>query len=184
MPQHYPVDPIKRFSKFNGNTAPPSLLKDGRNCKWPEEGGLPHRQANLLCLEEIHEPQPQAGSDFDPLTHRAVRLDPVDDFVAETTTYGWVIEELSDIEKTAKARETQREELRVSWDALDPYLRGPYRPLFDSANKLLDEGDDEAAVEMIDSAEPTAKIAGDPTMQATFDAVKATFKEAIEALPS
>lgn len=72
--------------------------------------------------------------------------------------------------------------LRQQWDSLPAWINGPYRPLFDAANRLLDEGSDEAAFEMIDAVEPTAKITNDPEKSAIFAVVKAQFLAAIESL--
>ena len=98
-------------------------------------------------------------------------------------------EEMEDVLSSLKAdtiakaaREATRSTLRAQWDKLDPYIRGPYRPLFDAANRLLDENDDDAAIEMIDSAEPTLKISEDPIKLATFNYVKTQFMGAIKSL--
>lgn len=80
------------------------------------------------------------------------------------------------------ARAATRAALRAQWDLLPPWINGPYRPLFDSANRLLDEGADEAAFEMIDVVEPTAKIANDPEKSAIFAAVKTQFLSVIKSL--
>lgn len=82
---------------------------------------------------------------------------------------------------TADERQRNRAALRTQWDGLPAYIRGPYRPLFDSANRLLDEGDDTAAAEMIRLAEPMPGHSG--SERATFDAVKAQFYNAINNLP-
>jgi len=88
-------------------------------------------------------------------------------------------------------RATTRTALRTQWDGLPAWINGPYRPLFDAANRLLDEGSDEAAFEMIDAVEPTAKILNDPkaypelggaTRAQYFAAVKAQFAAAIQSL--
>lgn len=88
-------------------------------------------------------------------------------------------------------RLSTRASLRVQWDALPAWINGPYRPLFDAANRLLDEGLDEAAFEMIDSVEPNTKIVGDlkiyPELGGTtraqyFAAVKEQFLSVIKSL--
>lgn len=81
-------------------------------------------------------------------------------------------------------RSATRTALRQQWDSLPAWINGPYRPLFDAANRLLDEGLDDAAFEMIDAVEPTAKIANDPEKSATFAAVKTQFAAAIQSLKS
>ena len=84
--------------------------------------------------------------------------------------------------ETQATRATTRTALRTQWDSLPAWINGPYRPLFDAANRLLDEGSDEAAFEMIDAVEPTAKIAADPEKSAIFAAVKAQLAAAIQSL--
>lgn len=88
-------------------------------------------------------------------------------------------------------RLSTRASLRVQWDALPAWINGPYRPLFDAANRLLDEGLDEAAFEMIDSVEPSTKIVGDlkiypelggATRAQYFAAVKEQFLSVVKSL--
>lgn len=88
-------------------------------------------------------------------------------------------------------RLSTRASLRVQWDALPAWINGPYRPLFDAANRLLDEGLDEAAFEMIDSVEPNTKIVGDlkiypelggATRAQYFAAVKEQFLSVVKSL--
>lgn len=79
-------------------------------------------------------------------------------------------------------RATTRTALRQQWDGLPAWINGPYRPLFDAANRLLDEGSDEAAFEMIDSVEPNTKITNDPEKSAIFATVKTQFLTVIESL--
>ena len=83
---------------------------------------------------------------------------------------------------SAVTRSATRTALRAQWDSLPAWINGPYRPLFDAANLLLDEGADEAAFEMIDVVEPTAKIANDPEKSAIFAAVKTQFLSVIKSL--
>lgn len=85
-------------------------------------------------------------------------------------------------QEKADVREATRTALREQWDALPAWINGPYRPLFDAANRLLDEGLDEAAFEMIDEVEPTVKITNDPEKSAIFASVKAQFLSVIESL--
>lgn len=88
-------------------------------------------------------------------------------------------------------RLSTRASLRVQWDALPAWINGPYRPLFDAVNRLLDEGLDEAAFEMIDSVEPNTKIVGDlkiypelggATRAQYFAAVKEQFLSVVKSL--
>lgn len=97
---------------------------------------------------------------------------------------GWqeALAAAADLAATATARADARAALRSQWDALPPWIRGPYRHLFDSANSLLDAGDDEAAVAMIDYAAPRAAFTEEQAT--TFQEVKASFSAAVAALPS
>lgn len=80
------------------------------------------------------------------------------------------------------ARAAARTAMWQQWDGLPAWIRGPYRPLFDAANNLLDEGDDEAAAEMILAAEPTAAILADPTVYPELgDVTKQQFFAAVQA---
>lgn len=94
-------------------------------------------------------------------------------------------------ELAKSVREDARLSLQEQWSNLPAWIRGPYRPLFDAANSLLDEGDDEAAFEMIDSAEPMAAILNDTDIYASlggltkadfFNTVKSQFRQAIQTL--
>lgn len=84
--------------------------------------------------------------------------------------------------QAATARAAARATLRTDWSALPSWIRGPYRPLFDAANQLLDEGADEDAVAMIEYAEPMPAFSAEQV--ATFEQVRATFAAAIAALPA
>lgn len=75
-----------------------------------------------------------------------------------------------------------RSAMRVQWGNLPEWIRGPYRPEFDAANNLLDEGDDVAASSMISSIQPTQFILEDATRLATFTAVKSIFSEQVANL--
>lgn len=80
-----------------------------------------------------------------------------------------------------KLRAASRVALRAAWDALPAFIRGPYRPEFEAANRLLDEGDDAGAIALIEYA--PAKPDFTIEQVATFAAVKAQMKAGIEALP-
>lgn len=92
------------------------------------------------------------------------------------------VEAALDADAAIPARQQSRSALRDAWNALPAWIRGPYRPLFDVANSLLDEGDDDAAAAMIEFAAPLDAF--DATQQATFAAVKAQFQAGIESLPA
>ena len=78
------------------------------------------------------------------------------------------------------ARAQGRSALYAAWQALPAYIRGPFREKFEVANTLLDEGDDEAAIAMIEYAEAPASYTLE---QATvFAATKTAMKAGIENL--
>jgi hypothetical protein len=84
--------------------------------------------------------------------------------------------QLADIQ----ARANGRSALRAAWDSLPAYIRGPFREKFEVANTLLDEGDDEAAIAMIEYAEaPSSYTAEQITV---FSATKTAMKTGIENL--
>lgn len=78
-------------------------------------------------------------------------------------------------------RAAGRAGLREKWEQLPAYIRGPYRDKFDAANRLLDEGDDEGAIALIEYAAPAAGFT--PQQAAVFSAVQMEMKAGIEALP-
>lgn len=91
------------------------------------------------------------------------------------------------VESILLAQQTQREAraagraaLRASWNALPAYIRGPFREKFQIANTFLDEGDDEAALAMIEYAEAPSNYTLEQI--AVFVATKATMKTGIENL--
>ena len=90
----------------------------------------------------------------------------------------WV--EPSPAELAAAERSAQRTALRQQWDALPDYIRGPFRDKFEAANRLLDEGDDDAAIALIEYAEAPASF--DAEQIATFAATQAAMKAGIEGL--
>lgn len=82
--------------------------------------------------------------------------------------------------EAASLRAAARATMREQWDGLPAWIRGPFQPLFSAANALLDEGDDDAAAEMIRYAVPPQ---GYTTKQATtFAQVKQQFADAFAAL--
>jgi hypothetical protein len=80
----------------------------------------------------------------------------------------------------AASRATSRAALRQQWDALPAIYRGPYRPEFEAANRLLDEGDDEGAAAIIAYAAP--KPGFTEAEVATFKAIKSQMAAGIVAL--
>jgi len=72
--------------------------------------------------------------------------------VAEIEAARPAVEAAIDAAALIPKRADVRSALRAQWDALPAWIRGPYRPLFDAANALLDEGDDDAAKAMINEA--------------------------------
>lgn len=90
----------------------------------------------------------------------------------------WV--EPSPAELAAAERSAQRTALRQQWDALPDFIRGPFRDKFEAANRLLDEGDDDAAIALIEYAEAPASFTA--TQLATFAATQAAMKAGIEGL--
>lgn len=77
-------------------------------------------------------------------------------------------------------RATKRATLRARWDSLPSWIRGPFRPAFEAANRLLDEGDDDAAADLIRYQTPPPDY--DSTKLAVFAAVKSEFAAAIDEL--
>jgi hypothetical protein len=87
---------------------------------------------------------------------------------------------IADQQGAIDARAAGRSALYGAWQALPAYIRGPFREKFEVANTLLDEGDDEAAIAMIEYAEaPTSYTAEQITV---FAATKTAMKAGIENL--
>lgn len=82
----------------------------------------------------------------------------------------------------AATRTTTRAALRAQWKTQPSWMRGPYHDKFSSFFSLLDEGDKDAALEMIESIEPTRKITKDAARLTQFNGVKAQFAAAIQNL--
>lgn len=78
------------------------------------------------------------------------------------------------------ARAAGRSVLYGAWQALPAYIRGPFREKFEVANTLLDEGDDEAAIAMIEYAEAPASYTAEQLT--VFSATKTAMKAGIENL--
>lgn len=86
----------------------------------------------------------------------------------------------AEVQAKLAARAAGRSALREAWDALPPFIRGPYRTHFEAVNSLLDEGDNEGAIALIEFAQPVATFRSE--QMATFEAVQAQMKAGIEAL--
>ena len=87
---------------------------------------------------------------------------------------------IADQQAAIDTRAAGRSALYSAWQALPAYIRGPFREKFEVANTLLDEGDDEAAIAMIEYAEAPASYTLE---QATvFAATKTAMKAGIENL--
>lgn len=133
----------------------------------------PDLDPDLAWLEEWEGDKPA----FDAATHHLTSSDVVDEGAGTVTkTY------TAEAHNSVQLRAVSRTAMRTQWDGLPAYIRGPYRPLFDAANELLDEGDFDAAVAMVDAAEANGIISADPTKEATFNAVKAQFAAGVTAL--
>ena len=83
--------------------------------------------------------------------------------------------------ETERSRAAGRASLRTAWDGLPSWIRGPYRDKFEVANRLLDEGDDEAARDLIKYATPLPD--SEETPLAAFEAARAQMMSGIDALP-
>lgn len=78
-------------------------------------------------------------------------------------------------------RTLARDALAAEWRDLPDWVRGPCDPIFESASRLLDKGEDSAAIALIDYASPP------PTYDAeqidVFAGLAAHFSAAIASLP-
>jgi hypothetical protein len=87
---------------------------------------------------------------------------------------------LSAVETTARERYENLSNLRNQWRGLPDFIRGPFRDKFEAASRLLDEGDDEAAVALIEYCEPPVSFSEDQIE--TFSTIKTEIKSAIQSL--
>lgn len=87
---------------------------------------------------------------------------------------------IADRENAIAHRAQGRSALYSAWQALPAYIRGPFREKFEVANTLLDEGDDEAAIAMIDYAEAPSTFSLEQA--SVFAATKTAMKAGIENL--
>ncbi len=108
--------------------------------------------------------------------------DPATQHAPEWADGAWVVRDLTEGELAAIARTSSRSSLRTIWDNLPAYIRGPYRPQFEAANRLLDEGDDVGAADLIQYATPCPSY--DQWQFDAFESVKSTLLAGIESLPA
>ncbi len=106
---------------------------------------------------------------------------------SEYATWGngeWIVpsQEYIDSIISAQDRATQRTALKQQWDALPAYIRGPYRDKFEAANRLLDEGDDESAIALIEYTEPMPGFTDDQIN--IFNIAKQQRQQGIANLPN
>lgn len=87
---------------------------------------------------------------------------------------------IADQQAALDARAQGRSALYTAWQALPAYIRGPFREKFEVANTLLDEGDDEAAIAMIEYSEAPASYTLEQA--SVFAATKTAMKAGIENL--
>jgi hypothetical protein len=87
---------------------------------------------------------------------------------------------IADQQAVIDARAQGRSALYAAWQALPAYIRGPFREKFEAANMLLDEGDDEAAIAMIEYSEAPASYTLEQA--SVFAATKTAMKAGIENL--
>ena len=174
---NYPVDLNAHYVQYNTITGVMSQKRKWPNTTGAAIDGLGPSDIMLKCVEETKPP-------YNTDTERLSSGDVID-IINEELRKEWTIFPRGDTEIYASVRVEERSNLRAVWDALPPYIRGPYRHKFEDANMLLNEGDDETAAELIDALEPTAKIAADISeggMMETFTAVKAGFAAGISNL--
>lgn len=135
--------------------------------------------APLVLLEEVTSTDPQ----YNPQTEKLNRLPDR----ADLENAQWIIGEMKVVSLTAEelayfARSSSRASLRTVWEGLPAYIRGPYRPQFEAANRLLDQGDDEGAVALIQYALPCPDY--DQAKLNAFNTAKSTLLAGIESLPA
>lgn len=133
--------------------------------------------APLVLLDEVTATPPP----HDPATQRLNQLPER----ADLENAQWIIGEMEAVDLTAAelssaARATSRAALRAVWDNLPAYIRGPYRPQFEAANRLLDDGHDEEAAALIQYA--SACLNYDQVQIDQFNAAKSILLDGIESL--
>lgn len=117
MPLSYPVDTSRSYTYYNTDTNQPLQDGSGRlkiNQPWPTSDGFLPSNINpkIKILQEIFETRPVDGVDFDSSTQKIVRANPVVDLDAETYTFGWTIENLTNEEQTSKEEDDRRSTLK------------------------------------------------------------------------
>jgi hypothetical protein len=163
----YPVDTKKRYSVYSiltGGVVIPDTL-------WPRADGgqIIGSDPDLVLLLNIDEPP-----DYDSETHSLTITGWTADLVAQTYTCEYAVEPKQLLRVTARAA------LRAVWDNLPAYIRGPYRPQFEAANRLLDDGHDEEAAALILYASACPDY--DQDQIEAFNAAKSTLLDEIESL--
>lgn len=152
---------------------------DTTNRKWPrlDGGEIPGLDADLIPLLHVEGTKPV----FDESTHE-LESSQVKDIEANELRTEYTIISRPQSELNEIARQSERDAMRAQWELLPSRIRGPYHALLTAANELLDKGDDDAALELIDAAEATVKIKGNGQFKTEFDAVKAGFIASITAM--
>ncbi len=163
----YPVDTKKRYSVYSiltGGVVIPDIL-------WPRADGgqIIGSDPDLVLLLNIDEPP-----DYNSETHSLTITGWTADLVAQTYTCEYAVEPKQLLRVTARAA------LRAVWDNLPAYIRGPYRPQFEAANRLLDDGHDEEAAALILYASACPDY--DQDQIEAFNAAKSTLLDEIESL--
>lgn len=87
---------------------------------------------------------------------------------------------LSAVENRARERYENLSNLRNQWRGLPDFIRGPFRDKFEAASRLLDEGDDVAAIALIEYCEPPSSFSEEQVE--TFGTIKTAIQSAIENL--
>lgn len=130
-------------------------------------------------VRDLDDVMPQWIASGNPKAQQWLPLPPQPSDDAKWQNGQWV--EPTQSELDSKQRATQRAALRQQWGSLPAYIRGPYRDKFEAANRLLDEGDDESAIHLIDYATPMPDFTAEQIT--VFNSTKAAMKAGIEALP-
>lgn len=89
-------------------------------------------------------------------------------------------EALAAAQQQASLRHSKLAQLRADWKALPDFIRGPFRDKFEAASRLLDEGDDTAAIALIEYCEPPSSFSQEQVE--TFGTIKTAIQSAIENL--
>lgn len=87
---------------------------------------------------------------------------------------------LSAVETRSLERYEKLSNLREQWRGLPDFIRGPFRDKFEAASRLLDEGDDVAAIALIEYCEPPSSFSQEQVE--TFGTIKTAIQSAIENL--